>query len=65
MRLWTNIRKIQKRLNDTRGQSTIEYILILFIVVMIAMKFKSIIGQQVIGMAQGIGQKIQEVERED
>ncbi len=65
MGLWKKIRRIQKRLNDNRGQSTIEYILILFIVVMIAMKFKSIIGQQGIGMAKGIGDKIQEVERDD
>ena len=65
MRLWKSVRKIQSRLKDRRGQSTIEYILILFIVVMIAMKFKTIIVKQVIGMAGDIGTKIQAIETED
>ena len=33
-------------LKDERGQSTTEYILILSVVVMIAMKFKSTFGKQ-------------------
>lgn len=35
-----------KFMNDERGQSTTEYILILAVVVMIAMKFKSVFIQQ-------------------
>lgn len=48
----------QTFLNDETGQSTTEYILILAVVVMIALKFKTAIGDK-IGQAAGtIGEKI-------
>lgn len=59
MGLWKQIRKFQTRLKDRRGQSTIEYILILFIVVMIAMRFKSIISTQVMGLANKVGSDLE------
>jgi Flp pilus assembly pilin Flp len=40
---------------DERGQSTTEYILILSVVVMIAMKFKSKFGNVVSGMVDKLG----------
>lgn len=60
---------IRKKLNqlskDRRGQSTIEYILILFIVVMIAMKFKSIIGEKVVNLATKVGSDLDRVSQEE
>ena len=43
---------------DERGQSTTEYILILSVVVMIAMKFKKTIGDKIEGMVNKVGQDI-------
>ena len=41
------LKNLAKQLwNDDRGQSTTEYILILSVVVMIAMKFKNTFGKQ-------------------
>ncbi len=41
---------IRSLLKDERGQSTTEYILILSVVVMIAMKFKTMFGSTLTGM---------------
>ena len=65
MGLISKIRKIKAHLKDNRGQSTIEYILILFIVVMIAMKFKTIIVSQVVSLAEKIPDKIQTIEQDN
>ena len=65
MGLFSKIRKIKTHLKDNRGQSTIEYILILFIVVMIAMKFKTIIVSQVVNLANEIPGKIQTIEQDN
>lgn len=48
----------QHFLNDETGQSTTEYILILAVVVMIAMKFKSVIGDKIGNAAESIGERI-------
>ena len=45
-------------LKDERGQSTTEYILILAVVVMIAMKFRETIGKKIQGATEQIGTKI-------
>jgi Flp pilus assembly pilin Flp len=42
-------------INDDRGQSTTEYILILAVVVMIAMKFKTLILGKVTGLVDQVG----------
>jgi pilus assembly protein Flp/PilA len=44
---------------DEEGQSTTEYILMLAVAVMIAMKFKSKIIPQIDQMTAGIGQNMQ------
>jgi Flp pilus assembly pilin Flp len=49
---------IQKLWNDERGQSTTEYILILSVVVMIAMKFKQKIGDKIDGLVDKVGADI-------
>jgi len=46
-------------LRDEEGQSTTEYILMLAVAVMIAMKFKSAILPKVDDMTKGIGNNIQ------
>ena len=55
--------KIFKALwKDERGQSTTEYILILSVVVMIAMKFKSSIGGKINVMVEKLGGDIQKAQ---
>jgi len=49
---------------DESGQSTTEYILILAVVVMIAMKFKNMFGKKIEDMVGGLGGKLGEFERE-
>jgi Flp pilus assembly pilin Flp len=44
--------------NDDRGQSTTEYILILSVVVMIAMKFKSTFGSKLSTIVDKLGTQI-------
>jgi Flp pilus assembly pilin Flp len=44
--------------NDQRGQSTTEYILILSVVVMIAMKFKTVFGTKLDGIVNKLGGEI-------
>jgi Flp pilus assembly pilin Flp len=48
----------RKLLQDERGQSTTEYILILAVVVMIALKFKKTFGQRLDGIIGGLDSKI-------
>jgi Flp pilus assembly pilin Flp len=43
---------------DERGQSTTEYILMLAVVVMIAMKFKSVFLGKITGIVDNLGTKI-------
>jgi Flp pilus assembly pilin Flp len=45
-------------LNDERGQSTTEYILILSVVVMIAMKFKSLFSTSMMTAIGNLGTQI-------
>ena len=47
-------------LNDEEGQSTTEYILILSVVVMVALKFKDIFGKKLEGAVETLGSKINE-----
>lgn len=49
-----------KFINDERGQSTTEYILILAVVVMIAMKFKSVFLEQLQGLLTSVSRNINE-----
>jgi Flp pilus assembly pilin Flp len=60
-----NLKKHLLRLvTDERGQSTTEYILILSVVVMIAMKFKTTFGEKLIGITTKVGSGIEDqVER--
>ena len=44
--------------NDERGQSTVEYILMLSVVVMIAIKFKGTFGKKIEGMVDKLGNDI-------
>ena len=44
--------------NDQRGQSTTEYILILSVVVMIAIKFKKTFGDKIDGIVGKLGNEI-------
>jgi len=44
--------------NDELGQSTTEYILILSVVVMIAMKFKTLFGSKIEGLVTTLSGKI-------
>ncbi|OFZ79160.1 MAG: hypothetical protein A2583_00515 [Bdellovibrionales bacterium RIFOXYD1_FULL_53_11] len=46
---------IKNLLRDERGQSTTEYILILSVVVMIALKFKTQIIGKITGMVDKVG----------
>jgi Flp pilus assembly pilin Flp len=51
LRLFTGSARLAARLaSDERGQSTTEYILILAVVVMIAMKFKTTFNTQLTGL---------------
>ena len=49
---------ISRLWNDDSGQSTTEYILILSVVVMIAMKFKKEFGERLIGIVSKVGGQI-------
>lgn len=51
---------LQNLWNDERGQSTTEYILILSVVVMIAIKFKGTFGKKIEGMVEKLGGQIDE-----
>jgi hypothetical protein len=55
MKLWQRLVQLVK---DDRGQSTTEYILILSVVVMLAMKFKGIFSTALIKAAQNVGNNI-------
>jgi Flp pilus assembly pilin Flp len=50
---------------DERGQSTTEYILILSVVVMIAMKFKGAFGERLKAITDKLGGDIDRVVSED
>jgi Flp pilus assembly pilin Flp len=52
-------KELMKFWNDEEGQSTTEYILILSVVVMVALKFKSTFGNLLEGQVQKLGGKIQ------
>lgn len=56
IRAWT-----KRRLGNESGQSTTEYILILAVVVMIAMKFKGSIGTKIETATSNIGLSIDEI----
>jgi hypothetical protein len=56
--------KIRSRFSDRRGQSTMEYILILFIVVMIAVKFRKTIGGKIDNLTNELGNKLGEATQE-
>lgn len=47
-----------KLYKDDRGQSTTEYILILSVVVMVAMKFKATFQEKLIGIVDKLGGQI-------
>jgi Flp pilus assembly pilin Flp len=55
MKIWQRMAALLK---DDRGQSTTEYILILSVVVMLAMKFKGIFSSALIKAAQNVGNNI-------
>ncbi|MEK6579531.1 MAG: hypothetical protein AABZ55_09930 [Bdellovibrionota bacterium] len=61
--------KIKKFLNqfykDETGQSTTEYILILAVVVMIAMKFKGVFGSKIEGITKDLMGSIGEAAKID
>jgi len=50
--------RLRQLLGDDRGQTTAEYILILAVVVMIAMKFKRSFDTQITGLTDKVGGKI-------
>lgn len=52
-------------LKDERGQSTTEYILILAVVVMIAMKFKGEITKRLVGLVDKVGADMGKVTEQD
>lgn len=54
-------RKFQRALKNRKGQSTTEYILILAVVVMIALKFKDKIGGVISGATDNINQDINKI----
>lgn len=47
-------------LKDESGQSTVEYILILAVVVMVAMKFKTTFQSKMTGITNDLGNKIEQ-----
>lgn len=53
------MRKLKLFIRDETGQTTTEYILILAVAVMIAMKFKGAIGDKIKNIADGLGGKIE------
>jgi Flp pilus assembly pilin Flp len=55
----TQIHQLAKKLwADDRGQSTTEYILILAVVVMIAVKFKSTFGNKLTSVVTNLGSQL-------
>ncbi len=52
--------KLKLLWDDERGQSTTEYILILSVVVMIAMRFKTAFQSRLSTIVEGLGVKIEE-----
>lgn len=60
--MWKRIRlrqsNLKKRLGDRKGQATTEYILILAVAVLLAVKFKSVITNQMTGIIDKVGGKI-------
>lgn len=58
----TNLKKIKVQLlrfwNDEQGQSTTEYILILSVVVMVALKFKTLFGQQLMSLLNSVSSQM-------
>jgi len=50
--------RLRRVLKDRRGQSTTEYILILAVVVMVALKFKSTFGQTLDKAMTGLNGKV-------
>lgn len=55
---------LKRFLRDDRGQSTTEYILILSVVVLVAMKFKQTFQSKLTGIVDTLGGKIEEGMRE-
>jgi Flp pilus assembly pilin Flp len=55
------LKKIREFWSEEDGQSTTEYILILGVVVIIAMKFKKGIGDKITGATEKIGGRIDTV----
>ncbi len=49
---------LKKLLNDDRGQSTVEYILMLSVVVMIAIQFKKTFQSKLTGIVNNLGKDI-------
>jgi pilus assembly protein Flp/PilA len=52
--------KIANFLRDESGQSTTEYILILAVVVMVAMKFKDVFKKTLIGAVEKVGGQVED-----
>lgn len=52
--------RIRRFIRDEEGQSTTEYILILAVVVMVAMKFKNTFQNKLEGAVEKLGTKIDE-----
>lgn len=57
--------QLKRLISDETGQSTTEYILILSVVVMIAMKFKSTFQGQLNGIVTQLGGQIQQATSEN
>jgi len=55
------LRKSFKNLNREDGQSTAEYVLILAIVVMLVLKFKSVFVPEIDRATQGVGKGINSI----
>lgn len=51
-------RRLAQFWSDERGQSTTEYILILSVVVMVAMKFKTVFSSKLIQAVENVGGNI-------
>ncbi len=51
---------LKKLWSDERGQSTTEYILILSVVVMIAMKFKGAFQSRLMNIVESLGKNIEQ-----
>lgn len=50
--------ELTRFINDDSGQSTTEYILILSVVVMLALKFKTVFGSRLDSIMQTVGGQI-------